>query len=475
MQRLVRQGIFAMNRAMQGVNVIKSAMRLLLEVVLCALVAAWGCTPRPTHHGLTGDSRSQIPSGENTVTVFLTGNLLSTLQPCGCSAGLLGGLSRRQAVLATVADDRKIVADTGNFLRGDTPQDVLKFGIIFQALSILKYDVAHLNPDELSLATELGLVDGGGFRIITAVADADTQTRASYSKDLRIGDETIRVQFAAVKAQKATADSLQALFEGAKEGLVLNILIIDDFRPDIADEIKLSDVVDVVLCPTLADEPRIVDNDSVRPLFVSVGRMGKYFARLTAELNADNKLRLYFDEVAVDEKLPEEEALVELYDDYKVMVREEGLLEAYSRVPLPDGLKYVGSENCHSCHGYEHDKWATKAHAHAYEKLVRVGSQYDPECVGCHVVGFGYESGFITEASAKDLRNVGCEVCHGPGSDHAKAVTTGRLDTGMAQPQSKCIDCHTPDHSPGYQGHEKEKLKKIVHWREQKASRAVEK
>lgn len=453
----------------------RPGIRLLFEVLLCAVIAVSGCTPRRTHHGLTGDSRSQIPSGKNTVTVFLTGNLLGTLQPCGCSAGQLGGFSRRQAVLATVPDDRRIVVDTGNFLRGDTPQDVLKFGIIFQALSILKYDVANLNTDEMALASELGLIDGGGFEIITSATDVNSQVKPSWSKLLHIAGRNLRVQLASVKAQTSTADSLRRLFGQAQEDIVLNILIVDDCPPDVADEIKLSDAVDVVLCPTLADEPRIVDKDSVRPLFVSVGRMGKYFGRLTAELNADNKLRLYYDKVAVDEKLPQDETLVQLYDDYKLMLRDEGLLKASSRVPLPDGLKYVGSENCHSCHGYEYDKWATKAHAHAYETLVKVGSQYDPECVGCHVVGFGYESGFITEASAKDLRNVGCEVCHGPGSDHAKAVTTGRLDTGMAQPQSKCIDCHTPDRSPGYQGHEKEKLEKIVHWREQKAPRAVEK
>ncbi|MEE9365681.1 MAG: cytochrome c family protein [Dehalococcoidales bacterium] len=450
-------------------------MRPLLLVLLCALIAICGCTPKSIDLGSGGASSPKIPSGKDTITVFLTGNLLGTLQPCGCSAGQLGGFSRRQAVLATVADDRKIVADTGNFLRGDTQQDLLKLGIIFQALSILKYDVANLNPDEMALVSELGLIDGGGFEIITSASDVDSQVKASWSKLLHIAGRNLRVQLASVKAQTSTADSLRRLFGQAQEDIVLNILIVDDCRPEFADKIKLSDVVDVVLCPTLADEPRIVDKDSVRPLFVSVGRMGKYFGRLTAELNADNKLRLYYDRVAVDEKLPEDEALVQLYEVYKVMVRDEGLLEASSRVPLPDGLKYVGSENCHSCHGYEHDKWATKAHAHAYETLVKVGSQYDPECVGCHVVGFGYESGFITEASAKDLRNVGCEVCHGPGSDHAKAVTTGRVDTGMAQPQSKCIDCHTPDRSPDYQGNEKEKLEKIVHWREQKASRAVEK
>ena len=301
--------------------------RPLLLVLLCALITICGCRPKSIDLGSGGSSPAKIPSEKDAVTVFLTGNLLGTLQPCGCSAGQLGGFSRRQAVLGTVADDRKLVVDTGNFLQGKTPQDELKLGIIFQALSILKYDVANLNADEFSLASELGLVAGGGFRIITAASDADTQTRAAYSKALRIGDETIRVRVAAVKGQTATADSLQSLFGGAQVDLALNILIVDDCSPEIADRIKLCDAVDVVVCPTASDEPRVVDKKSDRPLFVSVGRLGKYVGKLTAQLVSDNQLRLNFHKVAVEEKLPEDETLVQLYEVYKTMVRDERLLE----------------------------------------------------------------------------------------------------------------------------------------------------
>ncbi|MCD6395824.1 MAG: hypothetical protein J7M40_20255, partial [Planctomycetes bacterium] len=120
-------------------------MRPCLPVLLCALTAIFGCTPKTIDLDSGGASSTRIPSGQDTVKVFFTGNLLGTLQPCGCSAGQLGGLSRRPVILGTVADDRKLVVDTGNLLKGRTPQDVLKLGIIFQALSILKYDVANLN------------------------------------------------------------------------------------------------------------------------------------------------------------------------------------------------------------------------------------------------------------------------------------------------------------------------------------------
>ena len=62
-------------------------------------------------------------------------------------------------------------------------------------------------------------------------------------------------------------------------------------------------------------------------------------------------------------------------------------------------------------------------HSHAYQTLVDAkqpsNRQYDPECIVCHTVGFGYVSGFKSEKETPKLENVGCESCHGPGSLHA--------------------------------------------------------
>ena len=151
-----------------------------------------------------------------------------------------------------------------------------------------------------------------------------------------------------------------------------------------------------------------------------------------------------------------------LYKQYQILVKLGNLLEKYPRVPLPDDLSYVGSKKCASCHEYEYDKWSTKAHADAFATLVEVGSDYDPECVICHVVGMDRASGFITASRTPEMKNVGCENCHGPGSEHVR--TWGQAAT--VEPKSACVDCHTPEHSSGYAGHEAEYLQKIVHWRE---------
>ncbi|HPD45963.1 MAG TPA: cytochrome c family protein [Anaerohalosphaeraceae bacterium] len=443
-------------------------MKSYLVLLLLILAVCVGCTPSRSPNETTSAPKPGPPA--DTITVFMTGNILSTLQPCGCSSGQLGGFDRRGAVLATAPAERRLIVDTGNLLAGDGPQDIIKSGIMMQAMAMLHYDVANLTPKDLATVTSAGMAEGNAFALITPGGKGETGLEAAFSKQFEIAGKTLAVSVASVHAEAIDLSSVRSLFKTHDSDLTLNILIVDDGSDDLRALLEGFEGLDVVVCPAAADEPRIVDAKRRKPLFVSVGRLGKYVARLTARPTEDGELKLAFDKIAVDESLHQDQNLVQLYKDYQLMLKEERLLEKHPRVPLPGGLKYLGSDTCRSCHDYEYEKWSTNAHAHAYETLVKVGSQHDPECVRCHVVGFGYESGFITEESAQDLRDVGCEVCHGPGSDHFKAMTSGRADTGIAQPQAGCVDCHNPDHSPGYQGHEAEFLQKIVHWREPKAA-----
>jgi hypothetical protein len=92
---------------------------------------------------------------------------------------------------------------------------------------------------------------------------------------------------------------------------------------------------------------------------------------------------------------------------------------------FPDA-HYVGDDvkACKKCHEAAVDVWQHSKHAHAYETLVKAKKpslrQYDGECVVCHVVGLGYKTGFTNEKDTPHLRNVSCESCHGPASEHLK-------------------------------------------------------
>jgi hypothetical protein len=96
---------------------------------------------------------------------------------------------------------------------------------------------------------------------------------------------------------------------------------------------------------------------------------------------------------------------------------------------------YVGSEACAICHKDHGDAgavWSASKHANAYaalEKFAKKPSlrQFDGECIRCHTVGYDYNSGFVDAVKTPNLKNVGCESCHGPGSQHAAAANNRAL------------------------------------------------
>jgi len=106
---------------------------------------------------------------------------------------------------------------------------------------------------------------------------------------------------------------------------------------------------------------------------------------------------------------------------------------------------YTGSVVCGVCHESEHQTWQLTSHAAAFDTLVTHGSETDPECVSCHVVGFGQPQGFETSPRTDWLEDVGCEMCHGRGGPHRSPDFM--KSTGYEQ---ACLQCHDAKHSLGF-------------------------
>ncbi len=446
---------------------------------------------------------SSEPSGESLHTtdpdeigtVFFTGNGLGELKPCGCSGGQLGGLDRRAAVFNRVPRDKRLIVDTGSLVKSDSEQDLIKFNIMLQALKLLDYDLVSLSEKDIETGKNVGLLDNTAsiFNIISAHRSSAMNVPAKFTKSLSFKDNRVVITIAAFDAKSdfdefsraAPIEQIGQLFTSGSEvspapvrresnldTFGINILILNHCDDAIIDFIaKNIPLVDCIVCPSESDEPMVIGNPNKRPLVFSVGRFGRYVCglQITESPTGEDKPKLRFFTIRVGEDLEQEASLVQLYKDYQQLVRERNLLEKHPRFTLPDSLEYIGSESCKVCHEDEYEKWSSNIHAHAYAILEREGSQFDPECAICHVVGMDYESGFISEQKTGHLKNVGCENCHGPGSEHIK---TGGI-VGFTDTKSACIDCHTPEHSGDYAGNEGAFLEKIVHWREPRPSGSV--
>ncbi len=108
---------------------------------------------------------------------------------------------------------------------------------------------------------------------------------------------------------------------------------------------------------------------------------------------------------------------------------------------------YSGLEECGFCHGEAVKFWKKTRHARAWKTLVNVGKQWSYDCIGCHVTGWK-EPGGSTLSVNDDLRNVQCEVCHGPGSIHVDADGKEKpLSLVVKPPAERCQKCHSPEHS----------------------------
>ncbi|HJL28740.1 MAG TPA: cytochrome c family protein, partial [Polyangiaceae bacterium LLY-WYZ-15_(1-7)] len=115
--------------------------------------------------------------------------------------------------------------------------------------------------------------------------------------------------------------------------------------------------------------------------------------------------------------------------------------------PVEEGQpRYVGSGACASCHQAAHTWWEGHPHGNAYATLVERNKQFHLNCVGCHVTGYERPGGStVTQNLDGALVNVGCEVCHGPGSAHVANPVAASI--ARDAPERLCVDCHNEEHS----------------------------
>lgn len=142
-------------------------------------------------------------------------------------------------------------------------------------------------------------------------------------------------------------------------------------------------------------------------------------------------------------------------------------------------FKYVGVEACKKCHVKTtgafpqgaYPVWKNHLHSVAlrslslpYTQVVakRLRNVEDPahdwRCLKCHVTAYGVDAS-QRAASYRDADGVGCEVCHGPGSEYAE-VDHGPSNpnryklgfyklTNLREREALCVSCHNPA-SPTY-------------------------
>jgi hypothetical protein len=201
---------------------------------------------------------------------------------------------------------------------------------------------------------------------------------------------------------------------------------------------------------------------------VEIGHKGKYVGLLGVYRDKQQRLQMQYQTVLMDPALDPAEKdkpahpIVNLFETYTQDLKRQDVMSKYPRTvhlnqlvgQNQKGLKarYIGSERCGDCHDHAYKVWKdwkdpkgkVNGHAFATETLEHVkfpsNRNFDPECMRCHTTGMQHATGYNDyvpnlalwpmkqEVARKkldqhnqSLRGVGCESCHGPGSEHEKA------------------------------------------------------
>ncbi len=307
------------------------------------------------------------------------------------------------------------------------------------------------------------IVTRGGVKIgVTAVTG-----KQWYDYNVKKGKQK-KDDFTVLDSKEALRDAVAELRPKADIVVALIHESLTDVKSQILNEVPGIDVVVVGHNPNYMFNPDRVGNT----LLLLGGTKGQYLPVLTLTLDDTKKKVLDYngegkpldDAVAKD---PDYDKNVTAWEtDYKKRQDTSRREKAAHDAQLQGTEKFVGAEVCGRCHADEYSRWAKTPHAQAYATLVKEEMQNSEDCLKCHTVGFGQQTGYVLTSlqkdgegkvtSAKDtpqFRNVQCESCHGMGTRHGMNDTVG--------PEA-CQKCHTHEQDPNFQYDEM--VQKIVHW-----------
>jgi Cytochrome c554 and c-prime len=163
---------------------------------------------------------------------------------------------------------------------------------------------------------------------------------------------------------------------------------------------------------------------------------------------------------------PDARALVAAYDEHVAEMNLRLAKEQPESCPPPrrgepafTGISAAGKvKGCAECHETAAQFWVKTGHSHAHETLVAARKQFSLDCIRCHVTGWQQPGGVCRidrtqaggpgfEGHGKGRQDVQCEMCHGPGSEHAKDPP-GHIATEV--PATVCMRCHEAANSPHF-------------------------
>lgn len=402
-----------------------------------------------------------LASEPREVMIVHTGNLLAELKPCGCAREEdQGGIERRMQYLKDTRSQHPhlLLVDTGDHFKEPTRQGKLKAETLLIATEKMQYDAIALGDRDMVYGSKF-LKDRAQLPWIAGnlMIDQFEPIRSmvkSFSNGLKVGVLAVADpglfydHFGlTITDPKQTARKLIAHMRDTEKPDLI-VLLTHAERQTALGYLDL-DGVDIVINGHIVNESDVIDMKPVRKngkLFVQSSPRGQKMGELRVQVDPAGNKSLTHHMVKLDSSVKTDPEMVKLYEQYNEEVEAMFFETLAGKRSRRNKSVYAGDTLCKTCHSAEHTVWSGSRHGRAYDTLRKINKAFDPECLVCHVVGFNLAGGFISELDTPGLKNVQCEVCHGPGRNHASAPKPGF----GGQAKQACKQCHVKNHSPRF-------------------------
>ncbi len=439
------------------------------------------------------DNVSHIP-----VYVAFTGEENGYLEPCGCAEQQLGGLPRRYTLISELKRKKEtlIALSLGDLSKEAGRQNEIKMEIAFNALEQMGYSAHNIGEKDihmglnslnyLSLVHNIPLLSSN----VRPTGEHDLSIRTYILNEIKVESQIFKICVLGTLSPNLIdtaytdievlnpVESLKRLLTDLHNKADAFVLL---SHATIEESVELAEIfpeLDLVISGHSSDNPVDTMKKVKDTCVISVGEKGKYLGVVCLRLKKKDPWKDKFEEISIGsddyyglsqyypQKTPPQTLLADCtveimpIDDqyanspkiesllkiYQQKLKDEELIKNIYREPHPSGHTYTGNDVCALCHNKIFKHWQETDHSHAYKTLLQSGHQDDPECVFCHTVGLYYLSGFRTPESTSGMKDVGCESCHGPGSDHKESQ---EKDYGTVAAEH-CRVCHENEHSPKF-------------------------
>jgi hypothetical protein len=370
-----------------------------------------------------------------------------------------------------------LLLDNGDVNKGYGRQPELKYETAMKAMSDMGYTAANVGEEDLVLGIDYlkYVADFARVPLLSANivnAEGEPVFEQFVLREMRVGDTSVSAAVIGVlstefkeKVEEINPELVVEEYDSELERLIGRLrdrsdllILLAHMSVDEARTLAGSfPQFDLIITSHSGDDPlpTPVMVSDVPIAFAGVGGMHVGTARF--KLGGKRTTLEAYSIKKLDGTFGDSPRMLALLEDYQQMVKAERLLEAFPRSEYGEA-EFTGNKDCTRCHSLPSFRFRKEKHAHAFEPIVEKGHEYDPECVRCHTVGFGYTSGFISPDITPELKHVGCEDCHGPGSKHLEEPLEGEY--GEVKRET-CESCHNPANSPKFVY--EEYVKKINH------------